>query len=39
VHCMIAIFFIFTVCVAPALCFGGILGKWRFICLKILAFV
>jgi hypothetical protein len=27
VHCMIAIFFIFTVCVAPALCFGGILGK------------
>lgn len=25
-HCMIATIFIFTVCVAPALCFGGILG-------------
>ena len=26
-HCLISFFFIFTVCVAPALCFGGILGK------------
>ena len=26
-HCFIAIVFIFTVCFAPALCFGGILGK------------
>lgn len=27
-HCLIAICFIFTVCIAPALCFGGILGKY-----------
>ncbi|CAF0838647.1 unnamed protein product, partial [Brachionus calyciflorus] len=26
IHCMIAICFIFTVCIAPALCFGGILA-------------
>lgn len=26
-HCLISFFFIFTVCVAPALCFGGILGS------------
>lgn len=26
-HCMIAFCFIFTVCFAPALCFGGILGE------------
>jgi ATP-dependent exoDNAse (exonuclease V) alpha subunit len=26
VHCLIASVFIFTVCIAPALCFGGILG-------------
>ncbi len=26
-HCLISFFFIFTVCVAPALCFGGILGN------------
>lgn len=32
-HCFIAIVFIFTVCFAPALCFGGILGK--FTSLKI----
>jgi hypothetical protein len=27
VHCLIAFVFIFTVCIAPALSFGGILGK------------
>lgn len=26
-HCFIAMVFIFTVCFAPALCFGGILGN------------
>ena len=26
-HCLLAFVFIFTVCVAPALCFGGIMGK------------
>ena len=29
-HCLIAFVFIFTVCVAPALSFGGILGKYLF---------
>ncbi len=28
-HCFIAFIFIFTVCFAPALTFGGILGKFR----------
>lgn len=27
IHCLIAFVFIFTVCIAPALSFGGILGK------------
>jgi hypothetical protein len=27
VHCFIAFIFIFTVCLAPALCFGGILAE------------
>lgn len=27
VHCLIAFVFIFTVCIVPALSFGGILGK------------
>lgn len=31
VHCLIAFVFIFTVCIAPALSFGGILGELSFV--------